>query len=165
MSMKKPASAGLIGTTPGKRLTLTGFETGIRFANHKDLAATTDDLAVTMAGLGRLKRIKDFHGYIPKQRKREAGIIPPKSCESNNLLNKTLIFVGFGQGVQVQALGIAQEGRNQHHDLHNPLLDGTLLVFFAPYIGVIQPESGQNQDIGGEALDFGGAGPHGPGFV
>jgi hypothetical protein len=54
----------LIGATPGNRLTLTGFETGIRFANHKDLAATTDDLAVTMAGLGRLERIKDFHGYI-----------------------------------------------------------------------------------------------------
>jgi hypothetical protein len=45
-----------------QRLTLAGFETGIRFADHKDLAAATDDLAVTVAGLGRLKRIQDFHG-------------------------------------------------------------------------------------------------------
>jgi hypothetical protein len=43
---------------------LAGFETGVRFANHKDLAATTNDLAVTMAGLCRLERIQDFHGQF-----------------------------------------------------------------------------------------------------
>jgi hypothetical protein len=59
---KKNRHSRLLFVLGGQRLTLTGFETGIRFADHKDLAAATDDLAVTVAGLGRLKRIQDFHG-------------------------------------------------------------------------------------------------------
>jgi hypothetical protein len=59
---KKTGIAGFFSLFDLRRLTLAGFETGIRFADHKDLAAATDDLAVTVAGLGRLKRIQDFHG-------------------------------------------------------------------------------------------------------
>jgi hypothetical protein len=50
-----------------KRLTLASFETGIRFANHKDFTATTNDFAVTVAGLGRFQGIQDFHGIFQKQ--------------------------------------------------------------------------------------------------
>jgi len=46
-------------------LTLAGFETGVRFANDENLAATTHDFAVTVAGFGRFEGIQDFHGGLP----------------------------------------------------------------------------------------------------
>jgi hypothetical protein len=53
----------------GRRSALAGFEAGIRFADHEDLAAAPDDLAVTVAGFGRFEGIQDFHGVIPRTTK------------------------------------------------------------------------------------------------
>src|SRR5690606_31642321 len=41
---------------------LARLETRVALADHEDLAATTDDLAVAVTGLGRLEGRQDFHG-------------------------------------------------------------------------------------------------------
>jgi hypothetical protein len=47
----------------GLRLALAGLEAGVRLADHEDLAPAAHDLAVAMAGLGRLEGIEDFHDF------------------------------------------------------------------------------------------------------
>src|SRR5690606_24278263 len=44
---------------------LTRLEARIALADHEDLAATTDDLAVAVAALGRLERGENFHDDEP----------------------------------------------------------------------------------------------------
>jgi hypothetical protein len=41
---------------------LARLEARVALADHEDLAATTDDLAVAVTGLGRLEGRQDFHG-------------------------------------------------------------------------------------------------------
>src|SRR5690242_8463657 len=41
---------------------LASLEARVRLADHEDLAAAADDLAVAMAGLRRLEGRQDFHG-------------------------------------------------------------------------------------------------------
>jgi hypothetical protein len=43
---------------------LTSFETGVALADHENLAATTDDLAVAMPRFGGLQRVKHLHGWL-----------------------------------------------------------------------------------------------------
>jgi hypothetical protein len=47
---------------------LASLETRVRLADHEDLATATDDLAVTVTGLGRLQGRKDFH-CIPRRKR------------------------------------------------------------------------------------------------
>ena len=44
------------------RSALAGLETRVGLADHEDLAPAADDLAVAVAGLGRLEGVEDFHG-------------------------------------------------------------------------------------------------------
>ena len=45
-----------------RRSALAGFEARVGLADHKDLAATSNDFAITVAGLGGFERGKNFHG-------------------------------------------------------------------------------------------------------
>src|SRR5690606_8074870 len=45
---------------------LASLETRVRLADHEDLAATANHLAVTVTGLRRLQGGQDFHG-IPRR--------------------------------------------------------------------------------------------------
>jgi len=43
---------------------LASLETGIALADHENLAATANDLAVTVPRLGGLQRVKHLHGQL-----------------------------------------------------------------------------------------------------
>jgi hypothetical protein len=43
---------------------LTSLETGVALADHEHLAATANDLAVTVPRLGGLQRVKHLHGQL-----------------------------------------------------------------------------------------------------
>ena len=59
---QKTALRRFSGTRGASRgLALTGLEARVRLADHEDLAATTDHLAVAVTGLRRLKGGQDFH--------------------------------------------------------------------------------------------------------
>jgi hypothetical protein len=74
MGIKKTGIAGFNNFTC-EQLTLASFETGIRFANHKDFTAATNDFTVTMAGLGRFQGIQDFHGIFQNKQVTRSEII------------------------------------------------------------------------------------------
>ncbi len=43
---------------------LASLETGVALADHEHLAATANDLAVTVPRLGGLQRVKHLHGQL-----------------------------------------------------------------------------------------------------
>ena len=49
---------------------------------------------------------------------------------------------------------ITQEGGHQHHHLHDALADGDLFVLLAACGGVVQPEGGHHQNVGGRGGQF-----------
>jgi hypothetical protein len=71
---KKPPGGGFLFrqvATDGRDAlgsALASLEARVRLADHEDLAATTDDLAVTVTGLGRLQGRQDFH-CIPRRKR------------------------------------------------------------------------------------------------
>jgi hypothetical protein len=76
-SKKPPVGGFLFITRPGEGpvaavrpagSALASLETRVRLADHEDLATATDDLAVTVTGLGRLQGRKDFH-CIPRRKR------------------------------------------------------------------------------------------------
>ena len=59
---KKPPCGGFPVLRGASRdLALASLEARVRLADHEDLAATTDHLAVAVTGLRRLKGGQDFH--------------------------------------------------------------------------------------------------------
>src|SRR5690606_16967568 len=70
------------------------------------------------------------------------------------------VDVGAGQGVEVDAFGVAQERGDQHHHLDDAVADGGLFVLVAAGGGVVQPEGGDDQDVGGGGVEFVGGGAH-----
>jgi len=60
---KKPPKGGFYNSHSNTifGLTLPCFEARIGFTDHKQFAAAAHDFAITVPGLGRLKRRQDFH--------------------------------------------------------------------------------------------------------
>ncbi|CEJ43963.1 hypothetical protein XAB3213_2330014 [Xanthomonas citri pv. bilvae] len=66
---KKPPGGGFLGScTRRKGLALTRLETRVRLADHEDLPAAADHLAVAVTGLRRLQGGQDFHGTPRRKR-------------------------------------------------------------------------------------------------
>jgi hypothetical protein len=61
---KKAAECGPFYRHITLKSALTSLETGIALADHEHLAATTDNLAVTVPRLGGLQRVKHLHGRL-----------------------------------------------------------------------------------------------------
>jgi hypothetical protein len=61
---KSRAWRGLSSAQAAPESALAGLETGVAFADHEHLAATTHDLAVAVPRLGGLQRVKHLHGEL-----------------------------------------------------------------------------------------------------
>jgi hypothetical protein len=75
MEKTTPAKAGVFRNLASVgRLALASLETRVGLADHEDLAPAADDLAVAVAGLGRLEGIKDFHDDSWERANKEARL-------------------------------------------------------------------------------------------
>ena len=72
VTQQKGRFRGLFTVSQQLKSALTSLETRVALADHKYLAATADNLAVTMPRLGGLQRVKHLHGELLTLTNRQA---------------------------------------------------------------------------------------------